>query len=617
MDDAQIEKALDNMLKETANDNAVAFDNLVIPLQDVHLMIPFYDAWDRNRESRQEIYNTIAELRTTLSTDSYLQDWLDDKGIPKNAEEIKEVENLLATLFKKLTPLLSKLSPEEKEDEIEMVDNDEKPVEFNDEWLDKHVDGSWTRREDGKIDVNGSLDFDGAHVTNMPFKFVTVTGDFKGPWGLTSLEGSPEYVGGDFNISTQELTSLKGSPNEVGGNFNCTASSLTSLEGGPVKVGGDFDCSYNQLTSLKGSPSVVGGDFNCIWNPLKSLEGAPENLGGKIISNSVKGEAMKDVTIEQAIDTILEDKSTSKKPLTESYDSDSPMSASEVEIKKSFVQYMKEGNTFQPCGSIKLVPKLEPCTYNILTMPLRFEKIACKTDELYLFENSKMYDVLEEIKTFWTLKDNFDKLNLLHNRGILMYGPPGTGKSCLIQQVAEHMTKNGDIIIQAKNLHSVLQGLPAFRQVEEGRRVVIVFEDMDEYIGYDERNMLQLLDGANSTDNVLFLGSTNYIEKFPPRLLRPGRFDKKVKIGFPPMEGRLVYLQNKLGEVETEEKIQELADLTDNFSFGHLRELIIAGYAFKEEIGSVIERLKDVTFTKLPVRESGEENRISKNVIKG
>lgn len=326
---------------------------------------------------------------------------------------------------------------------------------------------------------------------------------------------------------------------------------------------------------------------------------------------------MKDEQVEEAIDNMLKEGNevVVKGALTESYDG--PVCDDVEPIKKSFVQYIKEGNIFQPVGPIKLVEKLQPCAYNILTMPLRFEKVASKTDELYLFENSKMYDVLEEIKKFWTLKDNFDKLKLLHNRGVLMYGPPGTGKSCLIQQVSEHMTKNGDIIIMAKNLHSVLQGLPAFRQVEEGRRVVIVFEDMDEYIGYDERNMLQLLDGANSTDNVLFLGTTNYIEKFPPRLLRPGRFDKKVKIGFPPMEGRLVYLKHKLQEVETPEKIQELADNTDNFSFGHLRELVIAGYAFKENIEDVIARLKEVPTNKLPVRESGEMESMIKKVITG
>jgi hypothetical protein len=276
-----------------------------------------------------------------------------------------------------------------------------------------------------------------------------------------------------------------------------------------------------------------------------------------------------------------------------------------ADVVKHLIQYVKEADAFRPCGHIELVPKLDPHAYILEYRggTLYFVKKEFRTDDLYLFEGSKMYSVLEEIERFWTLKGNFDKLGFLHNRGLLLYGPPGTGKTCLIKQVAESMTKQGDLIIIARALGEVLEGLPAFREVEPDRRVVVVFEDMDEYIGYSERNMLQLLDGNNSVDNVLFLGTTNYIEKFPPRLLRPGRFDKKVKIDYPPVEGRLIYLKHKLNGIETPERIQQIAEKTRGFSFGHLRELIIAGYAFKENVGDVIERLRSADYTDLPRRD--------------
>jgi hypothetical protein len=68
----------------------------------------------------------------------------------------------------------------------------------------------------------------------------------------------------------------------VKGNLDLTATSykLTSLEGCPSKVGGDFDCSRNKLTSLEGCPQEVGGDFECHWNQLTSLEGGPQKVGG-------------------------------------------------------------------------------------------------------------------------------------------------------------------------------------------------------------------------------------------------------------------------------------------------------------------------------------------------
>ena len=69
-------------------------------------------------------------------------------------------------------------------------------------------------------------------------------------------------------------------------NFICSdCSSLTSLEGSPQEVGGDFSCSYcHSLTSLKGSPQKVGGYFYCRDCPsLKSLEESPQEVGGEII----------------------------------------------------------------------------------------------------------------------------------------------------------------------------------------------------------------------------------------------------------------------------------------------------------------------------------------------
>ena len=43
-----------------------------------------------------------------------------------------------------------------------------------------------------------------------------------------------------------------------------------------------FLCSINKLTTLEGAPIKVGGDFNCYSNQLTSLEGAPKEVGGNI-----------------------------------------------------------------------------------------------------------------------------------------------------------------------------------------------------------------------------------------------------------------------------------------------------------------------------------------------
>jgi hypothetical protein len=96
---------------------------------------------------------------------------------------------------------------------------------------------------------------------------------------LTSLEGAPKEVKGDFNCQFNLLTSLKYSPEKVEGTFNCRGNKLHSLEGGPKYVGENFNCNMNILSNLVGSPEYVGEDFWASSNELTSIEGLPKHIG--------------------------------------------------------------------------------------------------------------------------------------------------------------------------------------------------------------------------------------------------------------------------------------------------------------------------------------------------
>ena len=94
-------------------------------------------------------------------------------------------------------------------------------------------------------------------------------------------------VGGMFNCSScKNITTLEGSPKYVGDDFWCSAcENLTSLEGAPEKVDGCFDCRHcSNLKTLKCAPKKVEMDFSCInCNNLTSLEGAPEEVRGRFV----------------------------------------------------------------------------------------------------------------------------------------------------------------------------------------------------------------------------------------------------------------------------------------------------------------------------------------------
>ena len=70
------------------------------------------------------------------------------------------------------------------------------------------------------------------------------------------------------------LTSLDGCPQHITGNFFCHRAMITSLVGGPRIVDGDYDCYSNRLTDLDGCASHIGGSFVFWSNPkLTSLVG--------------------------------------------------------------------------------------------------------------------------------------------------------------------------------------------------------------------------------------------------------------------------------------------------------------------------------------------------------
>jgi hypothetical protein len=120
---------------------------------------------------------------------------------------------------------------------------------------------NYTINSDGSIDVNGDVFLWNRELTELPLRFNRVTGSFEcGGNNLTTLKGSPRWLGIDFCFSYNNLTSLKGCPRWVGGNFSCYNNQLTSLEFSPDYIGGYFYCDGNYLTDNY-CDTEIGGNF--------------------------------------------------------------------------------------------------------------------------------------------------------------------------------------------------------------------------------------------------------------------------------------------------------------------------------------------------------------------
>jgi len=217
-------------------------------------------------------------------------------------------------------------------------------------------------------------------------------------------------------------------------------------------------------------------------------------------------------------------------------------------------------------------------------------------DKLVLLPDSRSEEVVKEIQHFWTLRARFNHYGYIHKRGFLLWGPPGSGKtSTLMFVMAELVRQGGVVFLLGDSSPNAFSGaLATFRKIEPNRPAMVVLEDIDAIIQRrGESEVLSLLDGESSIDNVCYVATTNYPENLDGRVInRPSRFDRVVKIGMPSLAARLAYLKSR--NLPEELDLQEWAKRTDDFSVAHLKELIVGVVCFGNHFEVELKRLRSM-----------------------
>lgn len=257
-----------------------------------------------------------------------------------------------------------------------------------------------------------------------------------------------------------------------------------------------------------------------------------------------------------------------------------------------------DGVNFMPTATTK--EQLTPGTYDIRfneTNGLYFEKVPVVTTGLLRFPETNSDKIVVEIQKFWEREQIFRDYGLHYKRGLVLYGPPGSGKSCTIQLVMQDVIERGGVVINFTVPNLFLQGVRKLREIQPSTPVIVLMEDLDSILEeFSESEVLNVLDGVNQIDKVVYLATTNYPERLGDRIInRPSRFDKRFKIGSPNEESRRLYLNHIIGG---EEKVKELSiDLdkwvedTEDFSLAHLKELFVAVVILGEDYDNALETL--------------------------
>jgi cell division protease FtsH len=202
---------------------------------------------------------------------------------------------------------------------------------------------------------------------------------------------------------------------------------------------------------------------------------------------------------------------------------------------------------------------------------------------------------LEEIIEFLKDPKKFTRLGGRIPKGVLLMGPPGTGKTLLARAIAGEAGVPF-FSISGSDFVEMFVGVGASRVrdlFEQGKKNApcIVFIDEIDAVGrhrgaglgggHDEREqtlnqLLVEMDGFESNDGVILIAATNRPDVLDPALLRPGRFDRRIVVPRPDVQGRLGILgvHTKRTPLASDVELEQIARGTPGFAGADLENLV-------------------------------------------
>jgi transitional endoplasmic reticulum ATPase len=200
-------------------------------------------------------------------------------------------------------------------------------------------------------------------------------------------------------------------------------------------------------------------------------------------------------------------------------------------------------------------------------------------------------NLIEDVQGFFDNAQIYSDFAVPWKRGIILHGVPGNGKTVSIKALMSSLHDREDKIssLYVKSFDDKCKGeqysiRQIFMQARSCAPCLLIFEDLDSLVGDDVRSyFLNEVDGLESNDGILMIGSTNHLDKLDPAIAkRPSRFDRKYHFKIPETQQRIAYaeywhkklLKNKTVAFE-EELCPIIAQLTDGFSFAYMKELFV------------------------------------------
>ena len=258
--------------------------------------------------------------------------------------------------------------------------------------------------------------------------------------------------------------------------------------------------------------------------------------------------------------------------------------------------FLKIGHEYQPIPTAQTVDQLPPGIYTVKFDPrseqLSFAESKTTHDQLVDLPGTSYDLVMKDLEYFFTkeFEDRFKEVGLLHKMNILLHGVPGGGKTCIVNRVAYRMIQEKGVVLFNPPPQALREAFRVLDKFQPETRVLVIFEELDQLVEiHGESPFLHVLDGEVQKANAMFIATTNYINKIPKRVRRPGRFPVRMEVGLPSFEARKHYCELKLKNTTL---ATQIAELTEGFNIDQLKDVIRAHFCMKRPLESSIIDLR-------------------------
>ena len=202
---------------------------------------------------------------------------------------------------------------------------------------------------------------------------------------------------------------------------------------------------------------------------------------------------------------------------------------------------------------------------------------------------------LSEIVEFLRNPARFNELGARIPKGVLLVGPPGTGKTLLARAVAGEagvpfFSISGSDFVEMYVGVGASRVRDLFAQAKKNSPAILFIDEIDAVGrhrgagmggGHDEREqtlnqLLVEMDGFGANEGVIIIAATNRPDILDPALLRPGRFDRQITVGYPDVKGReaILKVHSRTKPLAPDVRLDVIAQSTVGFTGADLENLL-------------------------------------------